>query len=136
YRSLPVGFLHCCRCRQPACHLLTVRSVTPARKGLPVRPLQPGGAPSGMKLKFHRVNPLEIFHTSLYCLSPKICIFNIFSEPSVKCAHAHAGHTHRIRAIAGEVENSSSVHLINFCSGGQVIALKSATALILDRYAQ
>jgi hypothetical protein len=33
------------------------------------------------------------------------------------------------------VLKSSSVHLINFCSGGQVIALKSATALILDRYA-
>ena len=36
-------------------------------------------------------------------------------------------------AIAGEVVNSRSVHLINFGSGGQVIALKSATALILDR---
>ena len=40
---------------------------------------------------------------------------------------------HCIRAIAGEVENSRSVHLINFGDGGQVIALKSATALILDR---
>lgn len=40
---------------------------------------------------------------------------------------------HCIRAIAGEVVKSSSLHLINFCSGGQVIALKSATALILDR---
>jgi phosphoserine aminotransferase len=39
-----------------------------------------------------------------------------------------------IRAIAGEVVKSRSVHLINFCGGGQVIALKSATALILDRY--
>lgn len=28
------------------------------------------------------------------------------------------------------------MHLINFCSGGQVIALKSATALILDRWQQ
>ncbi|NCQ12125.1 MAG: hypothetical protein GW809_08320 [Bacteroidetes bacterium] len=35
----------------------------------------------------------------------------------------------------GEVVNSRSVHLINFCGGGQVIALKSATALILDRWA-
>jgi len=43
---------------------------------------------------------------------------------------------HCIRAIAGEVVKSRSVHLINFCGGGQVIALKSATALILDRYAQ
>lgn len=41
---------------------------------------------------------------------------------------------HCIRAIAGEVVKSSSVHLINFGGGGQVIALKSATALILDRW--
>jgi len=41
---------------------------------------------------------------------------------------------HCIRAIAGEVVKSRSVHLINFGSGGQVIALKSATALILGRY--
>ncbi|RRO25530.1 hypothetical protein [Flavobacteriaceae bacterium 14752] len=40
---------------------------------------------------------------------------------------------HCIRAIAGEVVKSRSVHLINFGGGGQVIALKSATALILDR---
>ncbi len=38
---------------------------------------------------------------------------------------------HCIRAIAGEVVKSRSVHIINFGSGGQVIALKSATALIL-----
>ncbi|RPD99020.1 hypothetical protein EGM88_03995, partial [Aureibaculum marinum] len=37
---------------------------------------------------------------------------------------------HCIRAIAGEVVKSKSVHLINFRGGGQVIALKSATALI------
>jgi len=41
---------------------------------------------------------------------------------------------HCIRAIAGKVANQRSVHLINFCGGGQFIALKSATALILDRY--
>ena len=46
------------------------------------------------------------------------------------------GIQHCIKAIAGEVVNSGSVHLINFCGGGQVIALKSATALMLDRYAQ
>ena len=28
------------------------------------------------------------------------------------------------------------MHLMNFGSGGQIIALKSATALILDRYQQ
>ena len=46
------------------------------------------------------------------------------------------GIQHCIRAIAGEVVKSRYVHLINFCGGGQVIALKSATALILDRWAQ
>ena len=44
------------------------------------------------------------------------------------------GIQHCIRAIAGEVVKSRYVHLINFCGGGQVITLKSATALILDRY--
>src|SRR5690606_14729810 len=43
------------------------------------------------------------------------------------------GIQHCIKAIAGEVVNSRSVHLIKFSGGGQVIALKSATALILDR---
>lgn len=43
------------------------------------------------------------------------------------------GIQHCIRAIAGKVIKSRSVHLINFGGGGQVIALKSATALILDR---
>lgn len=41
---------------------------------------------------------------------------------------------HCIKAIAGEVVNRRSVHLINLCGGGQVIVLKSATALILDRF--
>lgn len=43
------------------------------------------------------------------------------------------GIQHCIKAIAGEVVKLWSVHLINFCGGGQVIAPKSATALILDR---
>ena len=42
---------------------------------------------------------------------------------------------HCIKAIAGEVVNSRPMHLINFRGGGQVIALKPATALILDRCA-
>jgi len=45
------------------------------------------------------------------------------------------GIQHCIRAIAGEVVKLRSVHLTNFCGGGQVIILKSATALILDRCA-
>jgi hypothetical protein len=43
---------------------------------------------------------------------------------------------HCIKAIAGEVVNQRSVHLINFCGGEQIIALQSATALILDRCQQ
>ena len=43
---------------------------------------------------------------------------------------------HCIRAIAGEVVTSRSVHLMNFGSVGQIIALKSATALILVRCMQ
>jgi hypothetical protein len=46
------------------------------------------------------------------------------------------GIQHCIKAIAGEVANQRSVHLINFCGGGQVIVFKSATALILARYQQ
>ncbi len=44
------------------------------------------------------------------------------------------GIQHCIKAIAGEVVKSRSVHLINFGGGRQVIAPKSATALILDRW--
>lgn len=40
---------------------------------------------------------------------------------------------HCIKAVAGEVANRRSVHLINFGGGGQLIAFKSTTALILDR---
>jgi hypothetical protein len=46
------------------------------------------------------------------------------------------GIQHCIKAIAGEVVKLRSVHLINFGGGGQVIALKSATALILGRCKQ
>jgi len=42
------------------------------------------------------------------------------------------GIRHCTKAIAGEVVKSRSVHLLNFCGGGKVIALKSATDLILD----
>jgi hypothetical protein len=45
----------------------------------------------------------------------------------------NTGIQHCIKAIEGEVVKSKSVFLINFGSGGQVIALKSATALIPDR---
>lgn len=45
------------------------------------------------------------------------------SDKKTKCQHC-------IRAIAGEVVKSRSVHLINFCGGRQEIDLKSATALM------
>lgn len=41
-----------------------------------------------------------------------------------------------LKAIAFEVVKSKSLHLINFSSGGQVIVLKTDTALILDRCSQ
>src|SRR5690554_3578712 len=85
---------------------------SPGKSIFPVRPLQPGGAPSGMKLKFHRVNPLEIFHATHYYLTRKICIFNIFSELSVVCAHAHAGHTHAIYVSRVRWVFLSFVHLL------------------------
>ncbi len=53
--------------------------------------------------------------------------------PNRKDGKESTGTQHCIRAIAGEVVKSSSENLISFCGGGQVIALKSATALILDR---
>ena len=60
--------------------------------------------------------------------------------PKNMAAHLHGrkestGIQHCIRAIAGEVVKSGSVILTNFGGGGQVIVPKSATALILDRYA-
>ena len=55
------------------------------------------------------------------------------SEPTHRQERKSTIAQHCIRAIAGEVVKSRSVQLINFCVGGQVIALKSATALILDR---
>lgn len=58
------------------------------------------------------------------------------SEPTRRQKRKSTIAQHCIRAIAGEVVNSRSAYLINFGGGGQVIALKSATALILDRYGQ
>jgi hypothetical protein len=43
------------------------------------------------------------------------------------------GIQHCTKAIKGEVVKSKSVFSINFGSGGQIIALKSVTALIPDR---
>jgi uncharacterized protein len=83
---------------------------------------------------FHGVNPLEIFHATHYCLSPKICIFNIFSELSVVCAHAHAGHTHFVNAKAGAVVRQLRILASPFMSFGQERSPKSASALTIYRY--
>jgi hypothetical protein len=56
------------------------------------------------------------------------------SEPTCGQKRKSTIAQHCIRAIAGEVVNSRSAHLINFGGGGQVNAPKSATALILNRY--
>jgi len=58
------------------------------------------------------------------------------SEPTRRQKRKSTIAQHCIKAIAGEVVKSRSVHLRNFCGSGQVFALKSATAFILDRYVQ
>ena len=75
YRTLQSGFLHCCRCRQPACHLLMFRVVTPAHKGL---------SPFGKKNKL----------TLLVARLINICIFEIFIELSAGYAQLMQG-THK-----------------------------------------
>ncbi|MGC9331243.1 MAG: hypothetical protein ACP5DZ_05115, partial [Bacteroidales bacterium] len=59
----------------------------------------------------------------------RVCLSNRTDEKETTKAQ------HCIKAIAGEVAKSRSLHLINLCGGRQVIALKSATALILARLA-
>lgn len=67
YRPLQSRFLQCLPRSRPPCGLLTVRGVTPARKGLPVRTdVHPGGPPSG-KFIAQLLRPLKF-----------ICIFNLF----------------------------------------------------------
>jgi hypothetical protein len=56
---------------------------------------------------------------------PKLVNKYVFTNATEK---ESTGIQHCIRAIAGEVVIRRSVHLINFCGGGQVIALKSATS--------
>ena len=65
YQSLPVGFLHCCRYQQPACHLLTVRGVTPARKGL-----SPSGIISCYTFTFNNKN---LYFKHFFRAYSKVC---------------------------------------------------------------
>lgn len=54
------------------------------------------------------------------------------SDPTQGQKRKSTAPQHCIRAIAGEVVKSRSVHSTDFCGDGQVIVLKSATALILN----
>lgn len=67
-----------------------------------------------------------------HCQNPtSLCTNQSFVKELAKPTHGRresTGIQHCIKAIAGEVVNSKSVHLIKFRCGSQVIALKSATA--------
>jgi hypothetical protein len=88
YRSLPVGFLQCIPHGKPPCHLLTVRGVTPARKGL---------TPFGMKLKFHRVKPSGNISCNTLPFNPKNLYFqHFFRAFSSVCTCSCWAHTNCI----------------------------------------
>jgi hypothetical protein len=75
-----------------------------------------------------------------YTLASRTCRNSSQNLPKSMAAPTHGrkentGIQHCIRAISGEVVKSRSLHLIKFYGSGQVIAFKSATALILDRCA-
>ena len=99
YRDLPVGFLHCIPYGKPACRLLTVQGVTPACKGL---------TPSG------------IISCYTFTFNNKNLYFQHFFRVSVKCAHAHAGHTQIVNCIAGFVvcRTLDSRNIVPFCRTG------------------
>jgi hypothetical protein len=67
----------------------------------------------------------------------RVCLFQRTTKPTMKLTDEQKARCPNsvYVAIAGEVVTSRSVHLINFCDDGKVIALKSPTALILDRCA-
>lgn len=84
------------------------------------------------------MNPILCIHTHWHAAQSLHTNQNL---PKSMAAPTHGrrkstGIQHCIRAIAGEVVKSRSVHFLNFSGSGQVIVLKSATALILDRYRQ
>lgn len=59
----------------------------------------------------------------------RVCLSNRTDEKRKSTIAQHC-----IKAIAGDVVKSRSVHIINFCGSGKVRASKSATALIRDRW--
>ena len=82
------------------------------------------------------MNPTLISHTHCQAAQSPSAIQSLsisVSEPTHGQKKKSTTAQHCIKAIAGEVVKSRSVRLINFGGGGQVIAVKSATALILDR---
>lgn len=81
------------------------------------------------------MNPTLISHTHCQAAQSPSAIQSLsisVSEPTHGQKKKSTTAQHCIKAIAGELVNSSSVHLINFCGGGQGVTLKSATALILN----
>ncbi len=83
YRILPFGFLHCCRCQQPACHLLILLSVTSVYKGL---------LPCRINASlFNRVNPLEKYTRRKINFVPKNLYFRSFSRAYNECAQLMQG---------------------------------------------
>ncbi len=72
----------------------------------------------------------------IYCLSPKNCVLNTFSELSVKCAHAHAGHTHCASfSAASDGSWSAGLHPISLVLRTEN-RTQPAPQLTLTRYAQ
>ena len=76
YRSLPVGFLHCIPRGKPACHLLTVRGVTPARKGL-----SPSGNILCITLPFNTEN---LYFQHFFRASGKVCTCSCWAHTNCK----------------------------------------------------
>ena len=90
YRILPFGFLHCCRCQQPACHLLILLSVTSVYKGL---------TPSGK------------IHSSISSFGPENLYFRNFSRAYNECALLMQGAHSGLAKVA--VQCSADTYVVN-----------------------
>jgi hypothetical protein len=73
---LPVGFLQCIPHGKPPCHLLTVRSVTPARKGL-----TPSGNISYITLLFI---PKNLYFQHFFRAFSKVCTCSCWAHTKCK----------------------------------------------------
>ena len=98
YRILQSRFLQCMPHDKPPCDLLILRATNPRIRD------------------FH---PLEKLHLPKALFNQNYLYLWIFSIAFQQVRAAHAGRTHCIRAIAGEVVNRRSVLLINCVLNGQ-----------------